>query len=65
MAVLFTQEMIDSFSPSEKEKFEALAKEAKAEFISEKLDIKAYLAERDKRDKEDAEARRMLEASFV
>ena len=65
MAVYFTQEMIDTFTPSEREIFNNLAKIGKAEVITEKMDIKAYLAERDKREKEDAEARRILEASFV
>ena len=63
MAVLFSQDVINSFSPSEREIFDNLAKRGKA--IEERIDVQAIIDRNNAIEKSNEEARQQLEASFL
>lgn len=63
MAVIFSQDIIDSFSQAEREIFDNLAKKGKA--IEEKIDVKSIIARNNAREKAEREAREQLEAGFL
>lgn len=63
MAVIFTQEIIDSFSSQEREFFDNLAKRGKA--VQEKVDVQAMIARRNAISQADEDYRKQLEAGFL
>ena len=64
-AVIFQQEMIETFSPEERDIFDKLVVKGKAQVESDKFDVKTYLAKRDALVKAEQQARQELEASFL